>query len=645
MIKPSNCEERFYIVLITCDSMKLNTGMVIIVKKLDVRILDTYKLYKKGTSYGIDGDLIILSGINGSGKSQLLQIIAKNSKESISRNVVQIQNNGESENIEDILLLSFRDNINLGKDFGQFSVTYKKNYATNAWEYYKNNIKHLDNNQFANDKRSRRYREGTLIFDTNGIKNPSWRSINRLVELIKTNYSNEKAFNLEQTDIERILPADFIWRNDNDIIAQVGNLFYIACCDRVNKQIDCSTSTAIFNNEEWLKTAPWTILNQLFEELSFKYRFKTDYVFTTPNMEENPKLRDNFGIRNLMDLSDGEKAILKLALISLDEEISKDIKLVLFDEYDAPLNPSLTEAFYHVIEKFYVEKGIQVVITTHSPATISLAPEYAQFYEIFPQGDSSPKIVKVEQFDYSELRTANKQFYDKIKNQSNRIAELEKLTQTAGRMLFVEDKYDQIYKIAYLKVKGIEGITEENFEAKFSEHCDFTLHGNFSCGGLYNRLISSNTTNDQDSIIVCLFDFDAEGYRKFEELAKKKDNQTKLFPTKEGTTRDGLCLKHHQSNRYALMIPIPERLDDYVSEETSSDCFIEIETLLSEEYLKSNAKAEQRSKVLKFYKMRDKHKNDFWKDLFTVDKEHFKDFEPLFSRVEKIFTDAGNNTN
>lgn len=32
----------------------------------------------------------------------------------------------------------------------------------------------------------------------------------------------------------------------------------------------------------------------------------------------------------------GEKAILKLALLSLDEEISGDIKLVLFDEYDVP---------------------------------------------------------------------------------------------------------------------------------------------------------------------------------------------------------------------------------------------------------------------------------------------------------------------
>lgn len=609
-------------------------------KKLDISIVEPYKAYKKDTSYSLEGDLIVISGINGSGKSQLLQIIAKNSKEKISRSIVQTQDNGNVLHLEDILLLSFRDNINLGEDFGQFSVTYKENYATNAWEYYKDNIRHVDNNKFINDKRTKKYKEGTLAFDDNGIKNPSWRSINRLADLLKSSYSDDKVFYLSQVEVESVLPSNFIWRNENDIISQTGNLFYIACCDRVNKQIACSDSTRVFDNMEWLKTAPWTILNQLFEELNFKYRFKADYVFSTPNMEENPKLREDSEIRNLMDLSDGEKAILKLALISLDEEISKDIKLILFDEYDAPLNPSLTESFYHVIEKFYIEKGIQAIITTHSPATISLAPEYVQFYEIFPQDDISPKIVKVEQFDYSELRTANKQFYDKIKNQEDRIAELEKPTETSERMLFVEDKYDQIYKIAFLKIKGIEGISEENFEEKFNEHCNFTLHGNFSSGGLYSRLISSNITNDQNSIIICLFDFDAEGYRKFEDLSKIKDNQTKLFPNKAGSVREGLSLKHYQSNRYALMIPIPERLEDYVSEETSSDCFVEIETLMSEEYLMTNPKAEQRSKIMKFYKMKDKHKIDFWKDLFDVDREHFKDFEQLFTRIEKIFEEA-----
>lgn len=606
-------------------------------KRLDIKITEPYKIYKKNASYYLEGDLIVISGVNGSGKSQLLQIIAKNNQDEISRRVIQINDNDERLLLEDILLLSFRDNINLGNDFGQFSVTYKTNFARNAWEYYKNNIKHEKDRPHGNRTKTEKFNTGTLIFSDKGIKHPSWRSIKRLSSLLRKHYTGEKIFALSQVELESILPADFIWRNENDIVEQVGNLFYIACCDRANKQIACSTSTAIFDNNAWLKTAPWTILNELFENLNFKYRFKTDYKFSTPYMEENPKLRDSLEIRGLTDLSDGEKAILKLALVSLDEEVSKDIKLVLFDEYDAPLNPSLTEAFYHVIEEFYIKKGIQVIVTTHSPATISLAPEYAQFYELFPQNNASPKIVKVEQFDYSELRIANKNFYDKIRNQGERIAELEKLAKTSGKMLFVEDKYDQIYKIAYLKVKGINGITEENFEEKFNEHCNFTLHGNFSCGGLYNRLISSNITNDENSVMICLFDFDAEGYRKFEELAKKKDNQTKLFPIKEGSVRDGLSIKHHQSNRYALMIPIPERLDDYVSEKTSSDCFVEIETLLSEEYLKTNDKAEQRSKVLKFYKMKDKHKNDFWKDLFDVNAEHFKDFEPLFERVEKLF--------
>ena len=89
-----------------------------------------------------------------------------------------------------------------------------------------------------------------------------------------------------------------------------------------------------------------------------------------------------------------------------------------------------------------------------------------------------------------------------------------------------------------------------------------------------------------------------------------------------------------------MMLSIPERLEKYVTEKSSEDCFIEIESLLSEEYLKTNSKAELRSDVLLFYKMKDSHKKDFWKDLFDVDEEHFKDFRPLFTRIEEIFSKA-----
>lgn len=607
-------------------------------KKLQIKIFDQYKVYKKDTEYCLEGDLIILSGINGSGKSQLLQIIAKNVKNKLEREVTVISEDGSATLTENIMMLSFRDNINLGEDFGQFSVTYHKYYASRAWEFYNSAIKH-NSNSIANERRKKKFNEGTIFLDNNGIKNSSWRSIIQLSELLKAKYKDDKIFNLSQQELETLLPADFVWRDENDIIQQVGNIFYIACCDRVNQQIKCSSSEAVFNNDKWLENAPWTILNQLFERLRFKYRFKNDYEFRTPNMEENPKLRDDEEIRSLLDLSDGEKAILKLALIALDEEISKDIEVMLFDEYDAPLNPSLVEAFYYVIEKFYVKKGIQVIITTHSPATISLAPEYSKFYEIFSKEDASPQIVEVSQYEYEELKKANKSFYDKIKNQEDRISELEKSVNISGNKVFVEDRYDQIYKIAYLKLNDIEDITEENFEEKFNANCNFSIHGNYSCGGLYSQLICTNITNEKDCKIICLFDFDGEGYRKFEDLQRKKENDSKLFDVKQGTVEEGLYIKHSKATRYALMLPIPERLRVYVSEKTSSDCFVEVETLLSEDYLKTNSKAEQRSAVLPFYKMKDNHKKSFWKDLLVADKSHFEDFRPLFRQIEKIFSE------
>ena len=52
---------------------------------LKIKILEQYKAYRKGTEYKLDGDLIVLSGINGSGKSQLLKIIAKHGNEPINR--------------------------------------------------------------------------------------------------------------------------------------------------------------------------------------------------------------------------------------------------------------------------------------------------------------------------------------------------------------------------------------------------------------------------------------------------------------------------------------------------------------------------------------------------------------------------------
>ena len=171
----------------------------------------------------------------------------------------------------------------------------------------------------------------------------------------------------------------------------------------------------------------------------------------------------------------------------------------------------------------------------------------------------------------------------------------------------------------------------------FNKVSTFSINGGFSSGGLYNYLNCGNTTLDENCKRICLFDFDNEGYSKYEKLMSLKKNNQKLYLEQHNELNTGLCLKHVDCNRYAMMIPIPDRLKDFVSTSTSSDCFIEIETLIDSEYLKNNNKANQRSPILQFYKLKDKHKCDFWKDLLSADKSIFNDFKPLFKTVETIF--------
>ena len=611
-------------------------------KKIKLKLNNDYKSFKKDFECELCGDLIILSGVNGSGKSQLLRIIAKQSNqtrdkygnishESITRDVEQTQSEEKYEKIENIKLLSFRENINISQNFGQANAYSIENDIQSAWNFYSKyilNHPNLDTNKliYCNEQG-----------DSN-IKNSAWRSILSMIHSLKNKYDNEKIYKLNQKEFRESLPTDFIWRNEDNIVGQVGNLFYKFCCVRMKEQAECGIIGKKFNNDDCLKNAPWTILNNLFQKLNFKYRFKDDYDFDITSLSENPQLLQDEESRELIDLSDGEKSILKLALFSMDINMSKGIDLMLFDEYDAPLNPSLTESFFTVIKDFYIDKGIQVIITTHSPATISLAPDYAQFYEIFSQINDSPKIINVNQFDYSELKEANKAYYDKIKNQENRIQELELLLKHDGNAVLVEDKYVQIYKIAYLKLKGITNLTKDNLDEMFMKNCKYSINGNYSTGGLYNILSCKNISLDANTKRICLFDFDTEGYKTYEKIKDFKiDKQKQYCKYGDFNLDKGFCLKHKDCKRYAMMIPIPSRLQNYVSIESSSDCFIEIETLLDEDFLRSNDKTKQRNKALTFYILKDKHKCDFWEDLLFADKKVFNDFEPLFNTIEQIF--------
>jgi len=57
---------------------------------------------------------------------------------------------------------------------------------------------------------------------------------------------------------------------------------------------------------------------------------------------------------------------------------------LLLDEVDASLHPSMIKNLLDVIEKIFLKNGCKVILATHSPTTVALAPEES-IYEISKQ--------------------------------------------------------------------------------------------------------------------------------------------------------------------------------------------------------------------------------------------------------------------
>lgn len=403
-----------------------------------------FKSFKIGSEYLFNGQLIVLSGINGAGKSQLLESIKQQYTDVYINNIKISHNN--------ILKYSFRDNINL-PTFGTYDYDVARS-TDNAIINIYNNLKNLYTNYITSKRNNPEYFErdlgitpGTTIeeycIDNIGasisIKKDSRSVISKniskstIVQIINSIFDpeNDNWLNLSNEEILQKIPSDLVVKLENDEIEGITRIFTEAARLRFLERNKYADTTEKFDNEKWLKKAPWTEINNLFEKLHFNYRFAKDYEYEIPYLKEEPKLYayenneiNKLKVRNINDLSDGEKAILKLVVSTYDKKEDEATKLLLLDEYDAALNPSLIKDFYLALQEYYLNKGIIVLITTHSPITISMAPKNSRFYEIFRQNDNSPIIMEVNKQEYEELKILEN-YYSKIRNPELRLKELE----------------------------------------------------------------------------------------------------------------------------------------------------------------------------------------------------------------------------
>ncbi|MES9842949.1 MAG: AAA family ATPase, partial [Candidatus Thiodiazotropha endolucinida] len=122
---------------------------------------------------------------------------------------------------------------------------------------------------------------------------------------------------------------------------------------------------------------PWERANLILEKLSLPYKFNNPTGTTREGNFILKLIHRSLDLEiNSNDLSTGEKTLISLALAMYNFTGNGDLpEIIILDEPDASLHPSMTKIMLEIIDEEIVKKqGIPVITSTHSPTTIACAP-------------------------------------------------------------------------------------------------------------------------------------------------------------------------------------------------------------------------------------------------------------------------------
>jgi predicted ATPase len=359
----------------------------------------------------------VITGKNGSGKTHLLEAIADSKISQVFKNGVSIRN---------IKYIGFNGlNPVIAESCDPLTLT---QFTKDTWNVYSNYLK--------------------SILQTPAINH----NLKRLLDLIPHNKEDAKKFISKTTEqskkpFDQLTEDDFVDNFDTSFFGQKEFFtaqfalifkFYHRAMEENNYNEFMKTkgqlpSKPVLSKNEFenkFGIPPWDFVNNLLKETNIPYevnnpigtRIDSNFVF---------KLKDRVGGFEIssIDLSTGEKVLLSLALAIYNTGgNSGKPDLLIIDEPDAPLHPSMSKMVVDVLTKNIVrDNKIPVIISTHSPTTI-IATEGISIYQMI-RGNSLPKKIATQ--EAVEFLSSDIPFL-RISNEKR-------------RQVFVESKYDANY--------------------------------------------------------------------------------------------------------------------------------------------------------------------------------------------------------
>ncbi len=328
-------------------------------------------------------DFVVLTGLNGAGKSQLLEAIEKENVKVDDidvKDIVRYSNDtfriggepnvtGQSIANEALQSWNYVQQQLLPHEAGSIGITavvqqpLQDNAPVSTFEDYMVRLKNFLNSN-PNIRNNPQCINAVLTIETVG---------KRMSQIDRKEYLNAyKPFDSKPGLLQAELGKVFMdWRQK-----QIRNSMIKADNERFEDAEPFLTDAEF---EAKYGTPPWVLIDAILANFNaMQYETtkpeRADF-FTDFKLQLRSKLNPHI-IVDFESLSSGEKVLMALvALIYKDTHSSIFPKLVLLDEIDASLHPSMTRNLLSTLREIFQARGVKMMIVTHSPSTIALAPE------------------------------------------------------------------------------------------------------------------------------------------------------------------------------------------------------------------------------------------------------------------------------
>jgi len=333
-------------------------------------------------------DFAIVTGLNGAGKSQLLNLIYQKVTNqwnnrfgqiipSVSIDINEIE-------AEEVVLLQGQWVLN---DLQSVGLQEVQQSESSLYEEYINSISQL--NQRLNGQEGYVTQQLTqFIKEEISIDKVYSMGLSNVKRIMVSDVFTESTHlvggrivvdNISQEDFYRKIPKNYI----NSMREQISN-------DKIGinfykyylNMIDAKIKNDLEKYDELLNKRPWNKLNSIFESIGLSF-FVSNPEDLDIYEKYVPKLINKISndVVLFSTLSSGEKVLVSLVFWLFNTDNFKLFpRLVLLDEPDAHLHPSMSKQFLYVLnDVLRKEYNVKIIATTHSPSTIALAPEESVF--------------------------------------------------------------------------------------------------------------------------------------------------------------------------------------------------------------------------------------------------------------------------